>query len=155
MPYSYRLEIGVTTKKILRMKSTILQTAAGYLLPILLLFSVFLLLRGHYYPGGGFVGGLIASIAFVLHSFAYGTEQTMKVLRYKPISLIPIGLSLSFLSMIAPLALGKPPMTGLWVEQKIPVIGMIGSALFFDIGVYLVVIGVVLTILFTIALNTD
>ncbi|MGJ1198033.1 Na+/H+ antiporter subunit B [Sphingobacterium spiritivorum] len=137
------------------MKSIILQTASKYLLPILLLFSVFLLLRGHYFPGGGFVGGLVASIAFVLHSFAYGTEQTMKILRYKPLSLIPIGLGISSLSMVAPLLFGKPPMTGLWIEQKIPVIGMIGSALFFDIGVYMVVIGVVLTILFTIALNTD
>lgn len=135
------------------MKSPILQTATRYLLPILLLFSVFLLLRGHYYPGGGFVGGLVASIAFVLHSFANGTADTLKILRYKPISLIPIGLSLLALSTVAPLLGGLPPMTALWFEQPVPVIGMIGSALFFDIGVYLVVIGVILTILFTIALD--
>lgn len=135
------------------MKSPILQTATRYLLPILLLFSVFLLLRGHYYPGGGFVGGLVASIAFVLHSFANGTVDTLKILRYKPISLIPIGLSLLALSTVAPLLGGLPPMTALWFEQPVPVIGMIGSALFFDIGVYLVVIGVILTILFTIALD--
>ncbi|MBD1434081.1 Na+/H+ antiporter subunit B [Sphingobacterium sp. DN00404] len=135
------------------MKSAILQTATRYLLPILLLFSFFLLLRGHYYPGGGFVGGLVASIAFVLHSFANGTENTMKILRYKPLSLIPIGLAISAVSVTFPLLLGFPPMTGLWFEEPIPVIGMIGSALFFDLGVYLVVIGVVLTILFTIALN--
>lgn len=136
------------------MKSTILQTAATYLLPILLLFSVFLLLRGHYYPGGGFVGGLVASIAFVLHSFAYGTDNTMKILRYQPLSLIPIGLAIATLSMFLPVLFGLPVMTGLWFEEPIPVIGMIGSALFFDLGVYLVVIGVVLTILFTISLNT-
>lgn len=135
------------------MKSAILQTATRYLLPILLLFSFFLLLRGHYYPGGGFVGGLVASIAFVLHSFANGTENTMKILRYKPLLLIPIGLAISAVSVTFPLLLGFPPMTGLWFEEPIPVIGMIGSALFFDLGVYLVVIGVVLTILFTIALN--
>ncbi len=135
------------------MKSAILQTATRYLLPILLLFSVFLLLRGHYYPGGGFVGGLVAAIAFVLHSFANGTKSTMQILRYKPISLIPIGLGISALSVVFPILLGLPPMTGLWFEQPIPVIGMIGSALFFDLGVYLVVIGVVLTILFTIALE--
>ena len=52
------------------MKTLILRTASNYLLPILLLFSIFILLRGHYLPGGGFVGGLIASIAFVLHAFA-------------------------------------------------------------------------------------
>ena len=135
------------------MKSAILQTATRYLLPILLLFSVFLLLRGHYYPGGGFVGGLVASIAFVLHSFANGPESTMKILRYKPLSLIPIGLGISALSVVIPLLGGLPPMTGLWLEQPIPVIGMIGTAVFFDLGVYLVVIGVVLTILFTIALE--
>lgn len=136
------------------MRSTILQTASKYLLPILLLFSVFLLLRGHYYPGGGFVGGLVASIAFVLHSFAYGTDNTMKILRYKPLTLIPIGLGISTLSMFLPVFFGFPVMTGLWFNEPIPVIGMIGSALFFDLGVYLVVIGVVLTILFTISLNT-
>lgn len=137
------------------MRSIILQTATKYLLPILLLFSVFLLLRGHYEPGGGFVGGLVASIAFVLHSFAFGTENTMKILRRKPMSLIPIGLGIAALSVIAPTFFDLPPMTGLWFEEPIPVIGMIGSSLFFDLGVYLVVIGVVLTILFTISLTED
>lgn len=133
------------------MKSTILKTASNYLLPILLLFSFFLLLRGHYHPGGGFVGGLIASIAFVLHSFTHGTESTLKLLRYHPGSFIPFGLALSCISMFAPVLAGLPVMTGLWFDQPIPVIGMVGSALFFDLGVYLVVIGVVLTILFTIS----
>ena len=137
------------------MRSTILQTASNYLLPILLLFSIFLLLRGHYYPGGGFVGGLVAAIAFVLHSLAYGTDSTMKIIRYKPLSLIPTGLIIATLSMFAPVLFGLPVMTGLWIDEPIPVIGMIGSALFFDLGVYLVVIGVVLTILFTISLETN
>jgi multicomponent Na+:H+ antiporter subunit B len=136
------------------MRSILLQTASNYLLPILLLFSVFLLLRGHYFPGGGFVGGLVASIAFVLHSFAYGTDKTLKILRYKPFTLIPMGLGLATLTMFLPVLLGYPVMTGLWFHYPIPVIGMIGTALFFDIGVYLVVIGVVLTILFTISSNT-
>lgn len=135
------------------MKSPILQSATKYLLPILLLFSFFLLLRGHYYPGGGFVGGLVASIAFVLHSFANGTEATMKILKRKPLSLIPTGLAISTISVSIPMLVGLPPMTGLWFEEPIPFIGMIGSSLFFDLGVYLVVIGVVLTILFTISLN--
>ncbi len=135
------------------MRSPILQAATKYLLPILLLFSFFLLLRGHYFPGGGFVGGLVAAIAFVLHSFANGTESTMKLLKRKPLSLIPIGLGISVTSVTLPLLFGLPPMTGLWLDQPIPVIGMIGSSLFFDLGVYLVVIGVVLTILFTISLD--
>lgn len=137
------------------MRSTILQTATKYLLPILLLFSIFLLLRGHYYPGSGFVGGLVASIAFVLHSLANGTESSMALLRSKPLSLIPIGFGLSTFSIILPTFFGYPPMTGLWWEQQVPVIGMIGTALIFDTGVYLVVVGVVLTILFTISLTEE
>lgn len=137
------------------MRSSILQTATRYLLPILLLFSVFLLLRGHYDPGGGFVGGLVASIAFVLHSFANGTDATMTLLGRKPLSLIPMGLGIAALSVMAPMLWGLPPMTGLWVEGKLPIIGSLGTALFFDIGVYLVVVGVVLTILFTISLTDD
>ncbi|MCH5688899.1 Na(+)/H(+) antiporter subunit B [Niabella sp. W65] len=136
------------------MRSSILQTATRYLLPILLLFSVFLLLRGHYYPGGGFVGGLVASIAFVLHSFANGTNATMTLLGRKPLSLIPMGLGIAALSVLAPVLWGYPhdrPLGG----RKFPIIGSLGSALFFDLGVYLVVVGVVLTILFTISLTDD
>lgn len=125
------------------------------MLPILLLFSVFVLLRGHYHPGGGFVGGLVASIAFVLHKLTHGNEQTLKLLRYHPRGMIPVGLALACASMVAPMLSGRPPMTGLWLDQPVPIIGAIGSALFFDLGVYMVVIGVVLTILFTISQYSD
>ncbi|MBU2927602.1 MULTISPECIES: Na+/H+ antiporter subunit B [Winogradskyella] len=133
------------------MKSIILKTASNYLLPLLLLFSLFILLRGHYLPGGGFVGGLIASIAFVLHAFANGLQTTKHLLRIHPGFLMPIGLSVAFLAGISPMFLsGLPFMTGIWFPEPISVVGMIGSALFFDIGVYLVVIGISLTIIFTI-----
>lgn len=133
------------------MKSVILETAARYLLPLLLLFSVFILLRGHYLPGGGFVGGLLAAIALVLHSFAYGLDHTRSFIRIHPGLLIPVGLSFALFSALSPLLAGKPIMTGLWMSQKIPVIGSLGTPLFFDIGVFLVVVGVALTVLFTIA----
>ncbi|HIX53434.1 MAG TPA: Na+/H+ antiporter subunit B [Candidatus Sphingobacterium stercoripullorum] len=136
------------------MSSIILKTGARYLLPILLLYSVFLLLRGHNLPGGGFVGGLVASIAFVLHSFANGTENTLKLSKHKPIQLIPIGLLLAALSMVLPMFFGLPPMTGVWFDYPLPVMGLIGTSLFFDIGVYLVVIGSILTTLFTISQST-
>ncbi len=136
------------------MKSVILQTATRYMHPILLLFSVFLLLRGHYLPGGGFVGGLVASIAFVLHSIAYGTQQTLKILHFNPLSFITAGLALATLSMFLPVFFGYPVMTGLWLNQPFPVVGLVGSSLFFDMGVYFVVVGVVLTILFTISLES-
>jgi multicomponent Na+:H+ antiporter subunit B len=137
------------------MQSTILKTATNYLLPLLLLFSVYILLRGHYESGGGFVGGLVASIAFVLHSFAYGLTSTKVLLKYPPLSFIPVGLLLAFVSGIVPMFLGKSYMTGIWSSDPLPVIGLVGSALFFDIGVFVVVIGVTLTILFTISESID
>lgn len=137
------------------MKTIILRTASNYMLPLLLVFSVFILLRGHYLPGGGFVGGLIASIAFVLHAFANGLGDTRQLFRFHPGFLMPAGLTVAFLSGIAPiLASGKPFLTGLWYSEPLPVVGNLGSALFFDIGVYLVVLGVTLTIIFSISEST-
>lgn len=132
------------------MKSVILKAAADFLLPLLLLFSVFLLLRGHYLPGGGFVGGLVASIAFILHAFAGGLKKGRKYFPFHPGFLMPIGLLLSLLSGLLPMFLGEAFMTGIWYPEALPAIGMMGTALFFDLGVYLVVVGVSLTIIFTI-----
>lgn len=137
------------------MKTIILRTASNYMLPLLLVFSVFILLRGHYLPGGGFVGGLIASIAFVLHAFANGLNDTKGLLRFHPGFLMPTGLGLSFLSGLSPVIFAnKAFMTGLWYPHHLPIVGNLGSALFFDIGVYLVVLGVTLTIIFTISEST-
>lgn len=133
------------------MKTIIFKTASTYLLPLLIIFSIFILLRGHYLPGGGFVGGLIASIAFVIHSFANGLEETKDILKFHPGLLIPIGLGIAIMSGAAPLFIGESFMTGLWFDNPIPVIGMVGTALFFDTGVYFVVIGITLTIIFTIS----
>jgi len=130
----------------------ILKTASKFLLPLLLMFSVFLLLRGHYLPGGGFVGGLVASIAFVLHAFAYDMQSSRRLLRVHPGFLIPAGLALAALSGIFPMVYSDLPfMTGVWYPESVPVIGSIGTALFFDIGVYLVVVGSVLTIIMTLS----
>lgn|SRR5690606_5084045 len=131
----------------------ILKTATNYLIPLLLMFSIFILLRGHYLSGGGFVGGLIAAIAFVLHSFAHTTKETLRLFAFSPQTLIPTGLSLAIISGFLPVFSGESFLTGLWLEEPIAVIGSIGTALFFDIGVYLVVVGVTLTILFTIKEN--
>lgn len=136
------------------MKSLILRTASSYLLPLLLLFSFFVLFRGHYHPGGGFVGGLIASIAFILHFFANGLKTTKKIIRIHPGILIPIGLAISLSSGLFPMMADQMPfMTGVWMDGKIPVLGSVGTAFFFDTGVYIVVLGITLTIVFTISEN--
>ena len=131
------------------MKSLILSTATQYLLPLLLLLSLYLLLHGHNVPGGGFVGGLVASSAFILYSIAGGVETAKKVLHFNPRTLSGMGLLVVFCSGILPLLLGQPFLTGLWSNIKIPVLGKVGTPLLFDTGVYLVVIGVTLTIMFS------
>lgn len=130
-------------------RSLILTTATRFLLPLLVLFSIFVLLRGHNEPGGGFVGGLIASSAFALYALAFNVNSARRVLPSSPGLLFTIGLTLAVFSGFAGLLTGQEFMKGLWSAREVPVIGKIGTPLFFDIGVYLVVLGVVLTIVFT------
>lgn len=133
------------------MTSLILSTAARYILPLLLLFSVFLLLRGHNEPGGGFVGGLVAAAAFALYAIAYDVATARRVLSVDPRTLIGLGLLVALGSGMVGLVTGQPFMTGLWSEYAVPILGKVGTPLLFDIGVYLVVIGVTLTIIFALA----
>ena len=135
------------------MKSLILSTAMRYLLTLLLLFSIFILLRGHNKPGGGFVGGLVAASALSLNTISFGVERTRQILRTTPQTLIGVGLLIAFSSGLYPLLLGQPFMTGIWGKRVFPAIGKLGTPLTFDIGVYLVVLGVTLTIIF--ALRED
>lgn len=133
------------------MFSVILSTASRYLLPLLLIFSFFLLLRGHNEPGGGFVGGLVAAAAYALYFIANGVEEAEKLLKAEPINLITIGLILAVISAIPALFAGKNFMTGLWLDTSFPVIGKLGTPLIFDVGVYLLVLGVSLKIIFSLA----
>ncbi|TVR77152.1 MAG: Na+/H+ antiporter subunit B [Saprospirales bacterium] len=132
------------------MTTIILRTASAYLMPLLLLFSVFMLLRGHYEPGGGFVGGLIASIALVVYGYSNGISKIKSFLRFHPGGLIPIGVTLSLFAALIPLFLGKPFMTSVWLDYTVPIIGVPGTTLLFDTGVYFVVVGTTLTIIFSI-----
>ena len=133
------------------MYSVILSTASKYLLPLLLLFSFFLLLRGHNEPGGGFVGGLVAAAAYALYFIANGVEEAEKLLKAEPIELISSGLTIALISTIPSLLFGKNFMSGIWFDTNFPVIGKIGTPLIFDIGVYLLVLGIALKIIFSLA----
>jgi multisubunit Na+/H+ antiporter MnhB subunit len=127
--------------------SLILRTATRYLVPLLLLFSLFLLWRGHHEPGGGFVGGLVAATAFVMIALAEGPGAARQVLRTRPILLIPIGLATSASAGLPALLLGQPFLTGLWSKSGGAGALELGTPLLFDLGVYLTVLGVVLSIL--------
>lgn len=129
--------------------SIILNTAARILMPLQLLFSVFLLLRGHDEPGGGFIAGLVAAGAFTLYLLAFGVNATREVLRMlDPRDLIGLGLLLGMLSVVPAWFVGQPFLTAQWWD--IPGIDFKASTpLIFDIGVYLTVLGSVLTMVMT------
>lgn len=133
------------------MNSIILRTATRFTFALLLLFSIVVLLQGHNRPGGGFIGGLIAAAAFSLHALAFDPLQTQRLLVVNLRSLIGAGLVVAIISGVISLFFGRAPLTGLWV--KIPVLGgeplKVGTPLLFDVGVYLVVVGVALTMVFT------
>ena len=130
------------------MKSLILSTTARALLPLLLLFSLFQLVRGHNEPGGGFIGGLVAAAAFVLYAIAYNVPAARKALRISPRVLIAVGLFVALGSGIVSLFLGQPFLTGQWGSTPLPIIGKLGTPLVFDVGVFLTVVGSVLTTIF-------
>lgn len=133
--------------------SLILRTAVRWISPLLLLFSLFLLLRGHYEPGGGFSGGLIAATGFALLTFGYSLNTARRLLRVPPIVLVAVGIGLSLASGLLALITGQPFLTGLWVKVSLAgtVTLELGTPLLFDVGVYLTVIGATLTMLFEFA----
>lgn len=135
------------------MTSFILLTTSRLLLPLLLMFSLFLFVRGHNEPGGGFVAGLVAAVAWVLYALATDTTQASRALRLQPRSLIGWGLLAALGSGLPGLLLGQPFLTAQWIEVSLPGGGYLelGTPLLFDLGVYLTVFGVTLTIIFALS----
>ena len=134
------------------MTSSILQTAARALMPLLLLFAVFLLLRGHNQPGGGFVGGLVVALSFVLYSLAFGVDASRRALLVSPSTLLGVGPLVALTSGLPGVLMGQPFLTAQWAELSVGgTVVAVGTPLVFDVGVFLAVIGVVLTIVFTLA----
>ena len=131
--------------------SLILRITSRVLFPLTLVFSIFLLIRGHNEPGGGFVGGLAAASGFALILASDGLEKARQVLRLDPLVFVGAGLAIALLSGLPPLAGGGAFLTGLWLDAKIPVLGHLGTPFVFDVGVYLAVLGVVVTIVFELA----
>ncbi|MDW5314449.1 Na(+)/H(+) antiporter subunit B [Rhizobium sp. PL01] len=129
------------------MKSLIFRTIAPVVVSVTILFSIFVLLRGHNEPGGGFIGGLIAVAALSIYGIAFGVETVRRAIVFHPLSIAGAGLLLATLSGVLSMVLHVPFMTGLWIYPKI--LGEeipLSSVMTFDIGVYLVVVGAVTSI---------
>jgi multicomponent Na+:H+ antiporter subunit B len=126
------------------MNSLILQTTSRIILPAALLFSIYVLLRGHNEPGGGFIGGLIAAAGIAVHALPRGREAMMSLLKFSPKTIIGAGLLLALISGLPALLLAEPFLTHQWIfPGGIP----LSTTLIFDVGVYFAVVGSILTFL--------
>jgi multicomponent Na+:H+ antiporter subunit B len=135
--------------------SIILSTVSRLLIGLLLVFSVFLLLRGHNLPGGGFAGGLVAASAVVLHALAAGFPAARRLLLLDPRTIMGLGLAVAACSGFLGFVWGLPFLTGLWDKTPLPVVGKIGTPLVFDTGVYLLVLGMTCLVVFALGEDED
>jgi multicomponent Na+:H+ antiporter subunit B len=129
-------------------RTLIFRTAAPTIVIVMLVFSVFVLLRGHNEPGGGFIGGLIAAAAIVVFGMAAGVEAVEKAVHVPPMAIAGFGVFMAALSGLPSLAVGAPYLTGLWGfvhlgSTEVP----LSTPLLFDVGVYLAVFGTVSAVL--------
>ena len=133
------------------MDTLILKAATRLLVALLLIVSVYLLLRGHNLPGGGFIGGLAAAVAMILYALAHGWRETKQVVRFDPRAIAMTGVAVAVVAGLLAALAGLPFLTGLWAfPGGIP----LGTPLLFDIGVYLAVFGGVITLVFAIERET-
>lgn len=120
---------------------------------IILSFSVYLFFAGHNDPGGGFIGGLMTASAFLLLYLAFDMDSMKKALPFNFTALIAIGLLLAIFTGVSSMLAGDPFLTQYFDYFQLPILGEteLTTALPFDLGIYLVVIGIALTIILTIA----
>jgi len=137
------------------MPSLILRTATRLLVGLILTFAVYLLLRGHNAPGGGFAGALVAGTGFALFAIAEGPAVVRRAIRLAPQKIAMASLGLAIISGLAAPLTGRPFLTGIWwIRHKGQVEELaIGTPLLFDIGVFLAVLGTILTLILALEEN--
>ncbi|MFD0773279.1 MnhB domain-containing protein [Streptomonospora algeriensis] len=130
-------------------RSVLLEVAARLLIPAILVFSVYLLVSGHDRPGGGFAGGLVASMAYVLRYIAGGRHELAAGIPMRPNAMLALGLLLACGTAAAPLLVGHPVLEVYsYTAHHLPVFGKVkfASYLLFESGVFLIVVGLVLSV---------
>jgi multisubunit Na+/H+ antiporter MnhB subunit len=138
-------------------RSTILAEADRWLFLPVMLVAVYVTFRGHNAPGGGFAGGLIAGAGFVLRNLADGFCEVRGRRIEQPITLIGFGLALAVITAIVPLFDGGRLLESDILTLDLPVIGelkLVSSAVF-DLGVFFLVLGVVLTVMLQLGGHLD
>lgn len=133
------------------MKSSdvILQTTSKIVFFIIVLFSIHLFFEGHYRPGGGFIGGLVTAGAIVLLYLAFDLKTVARMIPFDYKWLIAIGMLTAVLTAAGAILFNVPFFTHVYDYFYIPLLGetSLHTAALFDLGVYLVVVGVTMTII--------
>lgn len=125
------------------MSTAILRTSARIIVPLSLIFALYIYFKGHQAPGGGFVAGLVGSVALVLHRMSFGGPSLKRMLPVPERVLIAVGLLLALGTGTVALLVGLPFLTS--NHGHVPGIGQYewATVMVFDLGVFLVVTGVV------------
>jgi multicomponent Na+:H+ antiporter subunit B len=138
------------------MNTLILRTVAPALTALMLLFSVFVLLRGHNEPGGGFIGGLIAASALAIYGIAFGVGAVRRAILFHPMAIAGAGLFIATLSGLLSILFGRPFMTGLWIYPELLGVELpLSTVISFDLGVYMVVLGSIVSIALALEQDTE
>jgi len=129
-------------------RSLILDSTIRFVFDSVVVFSVYLLFAGHNQPGGGFVGGLLVSVGLALRYVAQGNSAVRATIAIRPRTVLSLGLGLAATTAIVPLLFGDAPLENAMLKLDLPALGLVKvpSAIVFDSGVYLVVVGLVLMV---------
>ncbi len=138
-------------------RSLVLEVATRLIFPLIMVLSAYFFFAGHNTPGGGFAGGLTAGLALVLRYLAGGRYELGETLPLDAGKILGTGLALSAGTAVASLLLGAPVLSSAVLQFDVPVLGHIKlvTALFFDLGVYLIVVGLVLDVLRSLGARVD
>ncbi|CAN5268819.1 Na+/H+ antiporter subunit A [soil metagenome] len=140
-----------------RYRSLVLEVATRIIFPLIMVLSAYFFFTGHNTPGGGFAGGLTAGLALVLRYLAGGRYELGETLPLDAGKILGVGLGLSAGTAFTSILLGAPALSSAIIELDVPVLGHIKfvTALFFDLGVYLIVVGLVLDVLRSLGARID
>lgn len=140
-----------------RHRSLILEVATRVIFPLIMVLSAYFFFAGHNTPGGGFAGGLTAGLALVLRYLAGGRYELGETLPLDAGKILGAGLTLAAGTAVASLLVGAPALSSALIEVDVPVLGTVKfvTALFFDLGVYLIVVGLVLDVLRSLGARID
>jgi len=140
-----------------RHRSLVLEVATRMIFPLIMVLSAYFFFAGHNTPGGGFAGGLTAGLALVLRYLAGGRYELGETLPLDAGKILGVGLGLSAGTAAASLLVGAPVLSSALIQIDVPVLGTVKfvTALFFDLGVYMIVVGLVLDVLRSLGARVD